>query len=61
MTDQFGGIDDKKLGLTCIIESIEQSYHLEIQQQIMELKTFINNWQGTKNQIDDMSFIALEE
>lgn len=60
VTDQFGGIDDKKLGVNRLKTFLESTYTHNFSQQQKELEDFIQGWKGNQMQIDDMLFIGLE-
>ena len=60
ITDQFGGVHDKKIGLNRIKQFLDNTYYVDLNEQMKMFEAFMEKWQGETDQIDDMLFIALE-
>lgn len=60
ITDQFGGEKGKKFGKARLKENIQQSAIYPILEQKNHLEQTLNNWQGSREQVDDILLIAIE-
>jgi len=57
--DQFGGIEGKKLMTKKFKETLLEIQNKTMQEQEIHLNTFIDNWQGKKEQVDDILVIGI--
>lgn len=60
ITDQFGGEKGKKFSKARLKNTILESANLNMSQQREYLENVIMNWQGTKEQVDDILVIGIE-
>lgn len=58
--DQFGGPKQKKLTVKKIQEWIYENHNNPMSVQKENFVTFINQWKGSVEQIDDMTFVGIE-
>jgi PAS domain S-box-containing protein len=58
--DQFGGPDDKKIGLKTIVALLKeiQTCRMPLQRTIIE--KMLHTWQGEKEQTDDITFFGIK-
>lgn len=59
ITDQFGGINGKKLMKKRLLQFLDSSKDLPPDMLEIELEIFLRKWQGTHMQTDDILFIGL--
>jgi serine phosphatase RsbU (regulator of sigma subunit) len=57
--DQFGGSRDKKFGSRRLSQLIEEIGHLPMNQQRTKFSESIERWQGSTEQIDDITLIGI--
>ena len=57
--DQFGGTDGKKLMTKRFKEILVEMQNKTMQEQEKQLNTFIDNWRGNKEQVDDILVIGV--
>lgn len=60
ITDQFGGLNGKKLGRNRLKEILLSSAHMDIQSQKQFLINFLKDWKGALEQVDDNLLIGIE-
>jgi serine phosphatase RsbU (regulator of sigma subunit)/Tfp pilus assembly protein PilF len=58
--DQFGGPDNKKLKLKNVKRKLESIIQAPLAEQEKELRKFFNDWKGSNEQIDDVTFIGVK-
>ncbi|HRB54172.1 MAG TPA: PAS domain S-box protein, partial [Bacteroidia bacterium] len=59
VSDQFGGVRNKKLGLNQFVTMLEQVSTLAAEQQKEELIQQFTTWQGDKDQVDDVMIVGI--
>jgi len=59
ITDQFGGINGKKLMKKRLIEFLDSSKEMPADLREVELELFLRKWQGTHMQTDDILLVGL--
>ena len=59
ITDQFGGINGKKLMKRRLLEFLDASKDMPSEMLEIELELFLRKWQGTHMQTDDILLIGL--
>lgn len=60
LPDQFGGISGKKLKTSALREFIGLIANLPMAIQKKKLETFINDWKGTQQQVDDICLVGIQ-
>lgn len=60
ITDQFGGKNDKKIGIKRFTSKLLETSRLNILQQQKSIANFFNNWKGKNEQIDDVLLMGFE-
>lgn len=59
ISDQFGGLSDKKFSKKRLKEFLEQTASLTMQQQCAAFAKLMNEWQGKNDQTDDMMMVGI--
>lgn len=57
--DQFGGADGKKMKTMVMRKKILELHSLPIDQQKIELENYLDQWQGSLEQVDDICVIGV--
>jgi PAS domain S-box-containing protein len=60
IVDQFGGDNDKKFGYKKLQKTLKQNVELSMHKQKEAISTVFKNWQGNKEQTDDMTILGLQ-
>ena len=60
LTDQFGGIDSKKLKRKGLVQFLEKIDSLDCLKREIEIEFFLRNWQRNEEQTDDILLIGFE-
>lgn len=60
ITDQFGGDKGKKFGKARLKTTILQSAHYSIAEQKKHIEQTLMDWQGSREQVDDILMIGIE-
>jgi serine phosphatase RsbU (regulator of sigma subunit) len=58
--DQFGGEKGRKYMAKRFRETLLKNSHKSMQKQKEDLNTVLNNWQGDKDQIDDILVLGVK-
>ena len=59
LSDQFGGIDGKKMKISRLKKLIEQVSDLPMEEQQSVISSFYDEWKGTCEQVDDILLIGI--
>ncbi len=59
ITDQFGGIDGKKLKRSGLLRLIKEASHLPMEEQRKRIREEFYNWKGDHPQIDDIIVMGI--
>jgi len=60
MTDQFGGIQDKKFGYKRLLEALQKNSALPFAIQKRNIERELNEWRGNNEQTDDMTLLGVK-
>ncbi|MBN4071510.1 SpoIIE family protein phosphatase [Crocinitomix catalasitica] len=58
--DQFGGSNDRKFGRLKLRELLQSTMHLPLAEQKQIVADSLEQWQGTRQQTDDISLIGIK-
>ncbi|HRQ31260.1 MAG TPA: SpoIIE family protein phosphatase, partial [Saprospiraceae bacterium] len=58
--DQFGGMDNKKLGKKKLLSMLKQNSNLPMCSQLDTLVGYFNEWMGDNEQVDDVTVLGIE-
>lgn len=58
--DQFGGQKNTKIQKSGLKKLLETNYDKSFEEQRKNLQSFLENWKGQNNQIDDICLVAIE-
>ena len=59
-SDQFGGLNDKKLTTKRFKELLSSIQHLDMLEQGIEMERYIASWANGRQQVDDMLVIGIK-
>ncbi|MEA3450495.1 MAG: PAS domain S-box protein [Bacteroidota bacterium] len=60
ISDQFGGVNDKKLKRKGFVGMLEHINSMPFEEQLETFEIFIDHWMGAADQVDDMLFVGIE-
>jgi serine phosphatase RsbU (regulator of sigma subunit) len=60
LVDQFGGINNKKIGTKRFSNHLIEIAKLSILEQKVDILKFYNNWKGSNEQVDDILLMGFE-
>ena len=60
ISDQFGGVNNKKLKRKGFVNMLEHLNSMPFDEQLESFEIFIEQWMGQEEQVDDMMFVGIE-
>ncbi len=58
--DQFGGPDNKKIGVKRLVKCLDENMSLPLNQQKEAIETLFDDWKGSEEQTDDIMVMGIQ-